>query len=185
MSDTFSFRAAPQPLRRRVDQRAFRAAVIAFVLVLAVGSFARWVIGSERASEAAVGIHTVAPTVGTGDDSPANAADGRTPQVRQAERVAQQAAGGAGRLFGRHGSFVDAGPAQLSSILPAYTFVDGPSQDPSIVSVASAKTVWAAAVRSLLGGCYYIRVTATGHTSYGTGTTCTGAVALNAHSRTW
>ena len=54
------------------------------------------------------------------------------------------------------GTFLDAGPAQLSALQPGYTFVDGPSTMPTIVSVAAEQDVWAAAVLSPSGTCFWI-----------------------------
>jgi hypothetical protein len=78
------------------------------------------------------------------------------------------------------GSFLDAGPSQLSALRPGYTFVDGPSTNPRVVSVAATEHAWAAAVRAPSGTCYWVRV-GVGHPPI-TGTTeaCTGAAALRA-----
>jgi hypothetical protein len=81
--------------------------------------------------------------------------------------------------FIEHGSFLDAGPAQLSALQPGYTFVDGPSTAPSIVSVASTTDTWAAAVGGSGGRCHWIRATSVGNVSHGTGLECTGAAALS------
>lgn len=147
MSDTFSFEAASRPLRRRVDPRAMRAAVAAFVIFCALGMFARWVIGSERASQRAPsGIvpSSLAATSPSVDAAGSAAVAGDPAADAAAQRVADRAATAAHRLFDRTGSFAEAGPAQLSSAVPAYSFVDGPSPATLIVSVAGGLDVWGA-----------------------------------------
>ena len=187
MDDTFAFRSTGRPLRRRIDPIALKAALAAFVVVLAVGLFARWVIASERASElhkpAAehVGVQTISGIETVASQAPA----GPLPEDVAAQKVANDALAAARKLFGHGGTFADAGPGQLSGLVPGLTFTDGPSQAPSIVSIATTRDAWAAAVMSDAGTCWQVRVGA-GRVSYASGgASCSGTVALRASDRTW
>jgi hypothetical protein len=189
MDDTFAFRSTG-PLRRRVDPVALKAAFAAFVVVLAVGLFARWVIASERASELRtpevvdVGVQTLDGLEPVAAITPS----GPLPVDRATHRIATQTLAAARKLFGHGGTFADAGPAQLSGVFPGLTFTDGPSQTSSIVSVASTDDAWAAAVLSESGTCWLVRADAKGSASYGRSDgadACTGAAALEAHDPAW
>jgi hypothetical protein len=83
-------------------------------------------------------------------------------------------------------TFTSAGPGQLSALDPSYTYTDGPSTDPSVVSLAATDTTWSAAVMSESGTCLWIHDDATtGATTYGRGTPCTGAAAAAASGSSW
>ena len=65
MDDTFSYRAAPLPLRRRIDPRSVKLVVVAIVVVSCCVLFTKWVIDSERRSEVLASGHAAeAPLVG-------------------------------------------------------------------------------------------------------------------------
>jgi hypothetical protein len=81
--------------------------------------------------------------------------------------------------FSTHGSFLDATPARLTSLQPGYSFVDGPSTTPEIVSVAATADTWAAAVQGYGGTCFWVRAAALGNVTHGIGSDCTGAAALS------
>ncbi len=179
MDDSFSFRTTV-PLRRQLDPRAVRAGAFLAIVALGIGLFANWVVASERrsfvradrrdtASEIAVTqIHAPRPV---GSDADA----------KEAARIALVAARAA---FTEHQSFLDADPAHLAALQPGYTYVDGPSTMPRIVSVASTTRSWAAAVRGSSGACFWVRIGGAG-TTYGTGSDCTGGAALEASERGW
>jgi hypothetical protein len=76
------------------------------------------------------------------------------------------------------GSLLAATPARLSELQPGYTYVDGPSTTPRIVSVATSDDVWAAVARSPEGGCLWILVWSAGDVTRGDGPACTGAETL-------
>jgi hypothetical protein len=188
MDDTFAFRSTGRPLRRRVDPVALKAALAAFVVVLAVGLFARWVIASERASEQrkpetqAVGVQVLQGVETVAAQTPA----GPLPEDVAAQKVASRALWAAQKALAKGGSFADAGPGQLRPGIPGVTFTDGPSQAPSIVSIATTGDAWAAAVLSDVGTCWQLRVNAGGRVTYGTTSdACTGAAALDAADRSW
>ena len=190
MDDTFAFRSTGRPLRRRVDPVALKAALAAFVVVLAVGLFARWVIASERASEQrkptaeAVGVQVLQGVETVAAQTPS----GPLPEDVAAQKVASRALWAAQKAFGHGGSFADAGPGQLKPTIPGVTFTDGPSQAPSIVSIATTGDAWAAAVMSDVGTCWQLRVNAGGRVTYGNTSSadpCTGAAALDAADRSW
>jgi len=174
MDDSFAFRTA-MPLRKQVDPRFVKAGILGTLVVLGVGLFASWIVASERASFAQSDDRvrsevTIAGVDGAADPSWTDA------DAVKATGIALTAARAA---FAEHRSFLDAGPAQLSALRPEYTFVDGPSVTPRIVSVASTVDTWAAAVQEPSGTCYWIRVTSAGVVSRGIGTECTGAAVLS------
>lgn len=188
MDQTFNFRAAPVPLRRRLNPRAIALAVAAFVVLLGLVSFCRWVIESERSSiERAERAEAGASIVGTisGDDLrtsavvalPAIDADARADALAVLDAAREAAAGRA--------TFLDAGPGRLSGIAGSLVFVDGESSMPGVVSVASTKRAWAAAVMGRSGTCYRLRFSPRDGTTYDTGRPCTGQAAFDAGGSTW
>ena len=178
MDDAFAFRST-MPLRRRIDPRIVRAAVAGAIVLLGIVLFARWVIASERESFArihgraqpgAVGVRRI-PGAVVPDPAAADA------DARESLRLALAAA----RIASPPGEgFLDAGPGELAALRPGYTFVDGPSTIPRVVSVASTGEAWAAAVRGPSGTCDWIRVGVGEPATTGTTRTCTGAAALRA-----
>ena len=173
MDDSFSYRSTV-PLRRGVDPWLVKGTVIGTICVLGIGLFTGWVITSERASFAERG-RPVGPDVAVGridgpSDPSASDAD-----AEEAVRIALTAARAA---FTDHGTFLDADPARLGELQPGYTFVDGPSTTPTIVSVAAGEDAWAAAALGPSGTCFWIRAAANGHVVTGTSSECSGASAL-------
>jgi hypothetical protein len=174
MDDSFAFRNTV-PLRRRFDPRVVKSAFLGTLLVLAVGLFARWVVASERdsfsrTSQRAMPIEAPAGQV-------VGLTEGSTDA--DAEKAAWIALAAAKVAFLEHRSFLDARPAQLSTLQPGYTFVDGPSTTPEIVSVAATADTWAAAVQGPGGTCFWVRATKAGDVTHGIGSDCTGSGALN------
>jgi hypothetical protein len=175
MDDAFAFRTTV-PARRQVDRRLVKAGVGAAVLLSLVGSFAGWVIASERRSFA---------------DRPATAVPGSEPaavatdpdatgeDAQEALRVALVTARAA--TIGRQ-TFLDAGPGRLTELQPDYSYVDGPSTMSRIVSVAAGDQAWAAAVMAPDGTCLWIRATVDGDVTRTTGAECTGAAALRSNA---
>ena len=175
MDDSFSFRTTV-PLRRQFDPLVVKAAVFGTLVVLGIGLFANWVISSERESFSRADRRVLPSEVEAGQiDDPAQPAT----IDADAEKATGIALDAAQAAFIEHRSFLDAGPAQLSALQPGFTFVDGPSTTPSIVSVASTSDTWAAAVQGSGGMCHWIRATSTGNISHGTGLECTGTAALD------
>ncbi len=174
MDDSFAFRTTV-PLRSRLDPGVAKAAVFGTVLVLAVGLFARWVVVSERDSFSRAVRREV----------PAEAATGSVDSLTGAstDAGAEEAIGlaltAAEVAYSKHGSFLDATPARLTSLQPGYIFVDGPSTTPEIVSVAATADTWAAAVRGFSGTCFWVRAGTSGDVTPGIGSDCTGAAALS------
>jgi hypothetical protein len=82
--------------------------------------------------------------------------------------------------------FTSAGSGQLSALEPSLTYTDGPSMNPSVVSLATTTTTWSAAMLSESGTCLWIHDDATtGATTFGRGTPCTGAAASAARGTSW
>lgn len=102
----------------------------------------------------------------------------------QAQMTGQQTIQSVQGLYAQSGSFNSITPQALKAFEPTYTYTNGPSTDPNTVSVASTATDAGLAVLSTSGRCLYAHITAAGVT-YGSGTTCTGTVALKASSPSW
>jgi hypothetical protein len=115
--------------------------------------------------------------IGAGIDPSMSDAD-----AKEAARVAVVAARA---TFTQRKAFRNAGPAQLTELQPGYTFVDGPSTMPRIVSIATSPRAWAAAIQSPTGTCFWVRATRGGVIERGTATVCTGAAALTATTLGW
>lgn len=177
MDEAFAFRSTT-PMRRRIDPRIVRAAAIGVVVVLGIVLFARWVIESERESFARPHQQVLPGSVEVrqipGAAGPAVTDDDARASLRLVVAAARIASSPAG-------TFLDAGPGDLTELRPDYTFVDGPSTIPRVVSVAATDRTWAAAVLGPSGTCYWIRIGAGGPPAIGTTRmTCTGAAALRA-----
>lgn len=181
MDDAFAFRTTV-PIRRQVDPLALRAGVVFAAVSLGVAFFTHWVIASERESfvraDRRDARSDVAVTqIGAGVDPSMTDAD-----AKEAARVAVVAARAA---LTQRKAFQTAGPSQLAELQPGYTFVDGPSTMPRIVSVAASPRAWAAAIQSPTGTCFWVRATRGGVIERGTAIQCTGATALTAPARGW
>jgi hypothetical protein len=175
MDDSFAYRTT-LPLGPRVEPWIVRAAVIGTLVVLGIGLFIGWVVASERESFARGRSRPVGAELTVGRiDGPA-ASSGTDADAEETTRIAFAAASAA---FMERGTFLDAGPVQLSALQPGYTFVDGPSTMPRIVSVAAGRHVWAAAVLGQSGTFFGIRAGADGSITSGTSSSCTGASVLD------
>jgi hypothetical protein len=176
MDDAFAFRTTT-PIRRRIDPRIVRAAVVVGVVLLGIVLFARWVIASERESFARMHRRAKPTSVGVLQIPGTSAPEATDADAQESLRLALAAA----RVVTPPGaSFLDAGPAELAPLRPGYTFVDGPSTIPRVVSVAASEDAWAAAVRAPSGTCYWLRLGVGLPPVRGTIQTCTGAAALRA-----
>ena len=176
MDDSFVFRTTV-PIRRQLDPRVLKAGVLLGVLVLGIGSFARWVIASEResfvrADRRGASANVAVTQIGMSADLSASAAD--------AEAAVEAAFTAAKAAYTERRSFLDAGPAALAELQPGYTYVDGPSTTPRVVSIAATRHAWAASVLGPGGTCYWIRAVASGAVVTGTSSACTGRAALGA-----
>ena len=174
MDDSFAFRTTV-PLRRQFDPTMVRLAVFLTLVVLGVGLFSNWVVASERASFSRTSRREVFSEAATGSgDGPMNAS-----MDADAEEAIRLALAAAEVAFSKHGSFLDASPARLTSLQPGYIFVDGPSTTPEIVSVAATTDTWAAAVQGYGGTCFWVRAAAMEDVTHGIGSDCMGAAALS------
>ena len=174
MDDSFAFRTTV-PLRRQFDPTMVRLAVFLTLVVLGVGLFSIWVVASERASFSRTSRREVPSEAGTrSGDGPMSASTDA-----DAEEAIGLALAAAEVAFSKHGSFLDASPARLTSLQPGYIFVDGPSTTPEIVSVAATADTWAAAVQGFSGTCFWVRAATMGDVIHGIGSDCTGAAVLS------
>ncbi len=185
MDQTFDYRAAPVPLWRRLSPRAIALAVAACVVLSGLVSFSRWVIDSERRSiERAAVADRATSAVGTisgADGAPGvDALDDRLAIDAGARADARTALAAAQRAARGRPSFLDAGPGHLAPRVSSLILVDGPSQAPGIVSVASTRGAWGAASMGASGTCYLLRFAPGEGVTYdtGLGTGCSGEDAL-------
>ena len=170
MDDSFAYRTTlpPEP---RFEPWVVKGAVVGALLVLGIALFTRWVVTSERESFAR-GSHAVMTSMRVGQIEGTADRLGTDDDAEEATRIALTAARAA---FVQRGSFLAADPARLSELQPGFTFVDGPSTMPEIVSVAADRHAWAAAVLGPSGTCFWIRADVAGTISTGSapGTTST------------
>ena len=102
----------------------------------------------------------------------------------QAESTGEQAIQSVQGLYETGTGFAQITPQALKAYEPTYSYTAGPSTDANTVSVASTASATGIAVLSPSGHCLYANISASGVT-YGTGTTCTGVVALKASAPAW
>lgn len=186
MDETFSFRAPPVPLHRRVDRRVVKAVAVGLVLLTALTVFTRWVVDSERRSEARAAEGATDETmIGMMQGAPVEEVEADAQTVDAPARAEARSALDAAReaMHGK-GSIADAGPGRLGTIERSLVFTDGPSPAPGIVSVATAGQRWAAAVMGHSGTCYWVALGPHG-AEFGTGELCTGIAALSASDPRW
>jgi hypothetical protein len=178
MDDSFAYRTTlpPEP---RVEPWMVKGAVVSALLVLAIALFARWVVTSEHESFAR-GSHQVIPSTNVGQIEGTTDRMGTDDDAEEAARIALAAAKAA---YVQGGTFLAADPARLSALQPGYTFVDGPSTMPEVVSVAADRHAWAAAVLGPSGTCFWIRAERDGTVETGTSSVCTAAAILHPASR--
>ena len=189
MDQTFNFRAAPVPLQRRLHRRTIAFAVVAFFVVAAFAAFSWWVVQSERRSDERAVVDSPAPVVGTlagsGEAVAEAGGDGRLSVDASARADARTALNAAREAASGRATFRDAGPGHLTPFATALIFVDGPSQAPGVVSVASTRDAWGSAVMGPSGTCYLLRFSPGDGVTYGTGASCTGDEALAASGASW
>jgi hypothetical protein len=109
--------------------------------------------------------------------------------IDRAEDAAAQATIGQAVVAART-AWADAGafptdPTALTALEPSATFTNGASTGPTVVSVSIDPSIFAAAVRSASGTCWWVKLDAAGITTYGSGGTCTGEAARAADAPSW
>ena len=102
----------------------------------------------------------------------------------QAELTGSSAINTVEGIYQQKGSFEDVTSEAMKQYEPTFSYTDAASSDPNTVSVKSTSLGVGLAVYSSSGTCLYAHVTPTG-VAYGTGTTCTGAAALQASKPAW
>jgi hypothetical protein len=75
--------------------------------------------------------------------------------------------------------------ATLSALDSSIQFTSGASAGPGSISYAASDSAFGAAVRSESDACWWVRIDASGVTTYGTGTPCTGQAAMAADAPAW
>ena len=125
----------------------------------------------------------------TAGKSIANAETDTVAQVAEAEDAAAKASVGravvvAQTLHAEKGTFTT-DLATLSAFDPSIHFTAGASDGPDSVSYAASDTAFGAAVRSESDACWWVRIDASGVTTYGSGTPCTGQAAMAAAEPAW
>lgn len=170
--------------RRRIDPLALKAAIAASLAMLLVGTFAKVVIDSEQRSLDAAG--SAAAREQTAERTGFAAPSYVDPEIDlPARSAAETSLAAAKAALARDGSFANAGPGALSVLGTGLIFVEGPSAAAEVVSLASSRNVWAAAVMGGSGTCFYARATTDGVELFGTGSSCTGEAALSAVDPSW
>lgn len=87
-------------------------------------------------------------------------------------------------LSAEQGGFA-ADPAALTAFDPTIRFTAGASAGPRSVAFSSTDSVFAVAVRSESGTCWWASTDVGGATRYGSGEACTGRAALDASAPSW
>jgi hypothetical protein len=173
MNDSFNFgrQARPRP-RVSLDPRLALGAVLLILVVFAV--YATMHLFSSSGKQIARTERSVVSTADTAKDVAAQSALANSLQTAKLAFVD----GGE--------DYTSAGPGQLSALDPSLTYTDGPSTNPSVVSLVATHTTWSAAVMSDSGTCFWIHDDmSVGSTTYGRGTPCTGAAAEAASGSSW
>lgn len=148
------------------------------------GRSAWLVVGGLVAAALAVGVFMVLRAGGEAVVEGEGAALDQVGAARdtQAQVALQQAQSDAMQLYAEAGtpSYTAADATALTKMDGAYTFTDGPSTGPTVVSVSATSTEWGAAVLSGSGTCLWVHLDAGGGSSTGEGTPCTGRAAMGA-----
>lgn len=107
--------------------------------------------------------------------------------IGHAQDTLRRAQAAAEIVHGRTGSFEEADAVALEEDFADLSFrqADEASVGLNDVSVAASETVWAAAVQTRPGACFYIRLGVGADPRYGAGTGCTGQAALLAADPRW
>ena len=90
-------------------------------------------------------------------------------------------------VYSRTASYQEADPASLGEDVPDLRFRPGDeaSTGLDVVSVSAGDLEWAAAVQTRPGACFYIHLHVGQDPRYGSGTECTGEVAMLAEDTRW
>jgi len=126
------------------------------------------------------------------DEAGKTIADAESDTIAQVDRAYDAAAQGtvgravmvAQTLLAEQGSF-PTDLATLSTSDPGLHFTSGSSNDPSTVSYAVSGSDFGAAVRSESGMCWWVRIDASGVSTYGSGSACSGNAAMAASAPSW
>lgn len=108
-----------------------------------------------------------------------------TSQDAVAQSNLHAAVAAAQTAFVEDGSYVGAGPAELAAIEPTFQYTDGPSTAPTVLSISATEGQWSAAAMAESGTCFWISVSESTGTVYGSGTPCTGVAAAASAAATW
>lgn len=179
MSDAFNFgepakhgaRAAKAPRVARPPReggakntKVLVLGVVVLGVVVVIVGFMKFAgsSGSQIAQDQA----TVVAQAGVADDT-------------AAKSNAQAAIYAAKTGMAESGSYSGLDAIKMKAIEPTFTYTDGLSTGPTVLSVASNDTSVAFAVLSPSGHCFYVKDTSGTGTTYGAGAaTCTGQAAL-------
>lgn len=113
----------------------------------------------------------------------------RTGAVAYAQRNLRLSAAVAAEIVRAEGSpaaatrFALARRPELDHLL--FVEADTSSNDPEVVSVRATEAAWTGAARAETGGCFWMRVDASGGSVVGTGTDCSGLLASEAVPGPW
>jgi hypothetical protein len=153
-------------------QRGFAATgLVVAVAVVVLVSAVSFVLLAKRGGEEA------AKAASADLDAAAEAKD------REAQSTLRNALAAAKTAYTDTASYADVTPEVLVQIEPSLSFTSGPSTVPNAVSVAVTDQAIGLAAMSESGTCFWMHDDVeSGGTTYGSGTTCTGAAALTGAS---
>jgi hypothetical protein len=144
----------------------------AIVLLLALGAFYVLVLAHKGGEAVAAENQQALDTAGQANDL---AAQGSLQLVLPAAATAKV----------ESGSLASLTPDVLEKYEPSLTWTANASSGSTVVSVASSASAFAAAALSDSGTCLWIKQSASGTTTFGSGEPCTGQAAMAATAASW
>ncbi len=180
VDDSFNFgsRARRSPRGPRPSPATIAVALVVGAVAIAavVGVLAVMKGGGEAVAEAQ---SSVVAQVDVARDAEAQVTLTRA-STAAASLLAQDGVDASGAV-----SYAVAGPEGLAAFEPSVTYTADASTGPGVVSVAATDDGWSAAVRSVSGACWWIRLDGDGVQTFGSGEPCTGASAAAAAAVAW
>ena len=163
--------AAPRSTPRSMPRGTVLVAG-AIVLVLALGAFYVLVVA-----------HKGGEAVAAENQQALDAADQAKDLAAQGSLQLALPAAAAAKV--ESGSLASLTPDVLENYEPSLTWTTNASGGSTVVSVVSSESAFAAAVLSDSGTCLWIRQSASGATTYGSGEPCSGKAAMAATAASW
>jgi hypothetical protein len=194
MDDAFSLVASDMPRTRRLSPFGFRVTTAVAIVLTLIVTFGMFVAGQQRAADVRRAAMTAQQEAARRAQAAAAVSDRAAVIVApttlgelldQRARAAATDALAAATQLAAASSLAEVVPATLAAADRDVLFVDAASTAPSIVSVFSGASGWAAAVRGSGRTCYWVALAPSGRPRFGTGSACTGMAALAADRGAW